>query len=291
MHEKPEKPEHLPAGPVSTAEPDAVDAFLARLRAEAGRPVYELSLRDWVAAAAAETSAGPSRVGWWRRKVGAPMAAWKRRLATAVASLVLVIGGMSGLAWAANGSVPGNALYGLDRALEHVGIGGGGTVERLAEVQGLIEAGDIPGGLSHAGELVAGEAEGSEEGGASASEALQAAASRVAEAGSEVSTNVHEHVAALLTYLSENVGQVDGRQVATLARQIGGNENPPGSGPPDGVPPADPPGPSDDVPVGRPEGVPPGPPGNVPPVEPGPPNGVPPEYPGPPRIPLPDPVP
>jgi hypothetical protein len=39
---------------------------------------------------------------------------------------------MSGVAVAANRAAPGDALYGIDRALEKIGIGAGGAQERLA---------------------------------------------------------------------------------------------------------------------------------------------------------------
>jgi len=277
MNGRPQDPERLPAGPAPVAEPDPLEVLLSRLRGEVGRSVDGASLRHWVAAAA-DAAGASGRPGWGRRRAGVPMI-WKRRLATALVSLVVVVGGMSGLAWAADGSAPGEALYGLDRVLEHVGIGNGGAVERLAEIRALIESGDIPAGLTYTGELVGDQAGDT----SNAAEALEAAAARVAEVGSEVSADVHDHVAALLTYLAENVGQVDGQEVATLARQIGGNDGSPGSGPPEGVPPADPPGPPDDVPVGPPDGVPPGPPDNVPPSHPGgPPVSIPPVEVGPP---------
>jgi hypothetical protein len=43
------------------------------------------------------------------------------------------------MAWAADGAVPGDWYYGLDRALESVGIGAGGAAERLQEVAALQE--------------------------------------------------------------------------------------------------------------------------------------------------------
>jgi hypothetical protein len=273
MQEKPEDLERLGADPAAVTEPDPLEALLALMRAEAGRPAAGPLVKEWAAAAAPRAAEASGRPGWGRRKAGIPIIVWKRRLATGLASAVLVVGGMTGLAWAANGSAPGEALYGLDRALEHVGIGNGGAPERLAEIRALFEAGDIPGGLSHAGEVVGAQEESPADEGANAAEALQAAAARVVEVGSEASAEVRQQVAALLTYLSENVGQVDGQQVAELARQIAGTGE--GTGPPDGVPPVEP-GP----PVSVPPVDPPGPPVSVPPVDTGPPSGVPPDHPG-----------
>ena len=288
MKQRSDEPEPLPARPATGPEPDRLEAFLTRLRAEADHPVAGPLVSEWAAAASAHAAEAAGRARWWQRKAGASQMIWKRRIATALSAVVLFVGGASGLAWAANGSAPGNALYGLDRALEHVGIGRGGAAERLAEIQELVETGDIPGGLSHAGESIGDQGVVGDPSGAA--EALEAAAARVAGQGSEVSAEVHAHVAELLTYLSENTGEVDGRQVADLAREIAGNDHPAGSGPPvsvppvesgppAGVPPADPPGP----PVSVPPANPPGPPTSVPPVHsPGPPVGVPPVEVGPP---------
>ena len=62
---------------------------------------------------------------------------WRARLrnrATAFATTVLMVGGMTGVAWAADGAAPGDLLYGIDRALEAVGIWAGGSAERLEEL-------------------------------------------------------------------------------------------------------------------------------------------------------------
>lgn len=62
---------------------------------------------------------------------------WRIRLrnrTTAIATSVLMVGGMTGVAWAADHAAPGDFLYGIDRALEVVGIGAGGAEERLAEL-------------------------------------------------------------------------------------------------------------------------------------------------------------
>jgi hypothetical protein len=41
--------------------------------------------------------------------------------------------GVTGMAWAADSAVPGDWNYGLDRALESIGIGAGGSTERFVE--------------------------------------------------------------------------------------------------------------------------------------------------------------
>ena len=50
-----------------------------------------------------------------------------------LASSLAVVLAFSGVAMAADGASPGDLLYGVDRALESVGIGAGGIDERLAE--------------------------------------------------------------------------------------------------------------------------------------------------------------
>ncbi len=166
--------------------------------------------------------------------------------AAAVATAALVtFGGLGGVALAANGAVPGDTLFGLDRALETVGIGNGGNAERLNEVKALVDQGRADSGLEHAARIV--------EGNTGAQAALLAAAERIRGLDQAAS---HEGVATLLTYLSENVGSVDGATVAELARAVRGND-----------------------PAGPPEAVPPGPPGAV---VPGPPGAV---IPGPPTHP------
>ena len=70
-----------------------------------------------------------------------------RRVAMAVAALFVLVTMSSGLAYAANGAGPGDLLYGLDLALETIGIGDGGTDERLAETPALVASEVEPSGL------------------------------------------------------------------------------------------------------------------------------------------------
>ncbi len=63
------------------------------------------------------------------------------RLVVVGATMALLIA-MSGIAFAADRAAPGDILYGLDRALERVGIGAGGTDERMAEFETLLRRGD-----------------------------------------------------------------------------------------------------------------------------------------------------
>ena len=150
----------------------------------------------------------------------------RHRVATVAAAITLVLGSGAGVAIAADGAAPGDALYGLDRALERIGLGGGGAAERLQEAADLARAGQLARGLEHAAEVVAVSHDG-EPGHVSdaASEALRAAAQRVstivAPNGGTTSEKVDTAVADVLTYLSDNVGDVDGRYVAELSQLIG----------------------------------------------------------------------
>lgn len=58
-----------------------------------------------------------------------------RRRATAAAATLVMLVSTTGMAWAADGAVPGDWYYGLDRALESIGIGAGGAAERLQELE------------------------------------------------------------------------------------------------------------------------------------------------------------
>lgn len=75
------------------------------------------------------------------------------RAAAAVAAFVLLIG-VSAVAFAAHVSIPGDALYGLDRALEAVGIGDGSVNERMVEADTLVADGNDVEAITLLGETV-----------------------------------------------------------------------------------------------------------------------------------------
>lgn len=94
-----------------------------------------------------------------------------RRMATIAASAALLVA-MSGVAMAADKAAPGDALYGIDRTLETIGIGDGGVDERLDEFDVLLERGNEEEAFEFLDEVIADspEAEASE-----ASQHLEAA--------------------------------------------------------------------------------------------------------------------
>lgn len=166
--------------------------------------------------------------GIWQ---GPLLVSLRRRVAAIAVAAAVFVGGMSGVAVAADHAKPGDALYGIDRALEAVGIGNGRTAERLVEVQALFDAGDISRGLQHAAEAVEIHAPDH----SAASDALSEAADRVLSGVSVHSAATRERVAELLSYLSDNANDLDDGKVADLAREIGRSEDrpvtPPSVGP------------------------------------------------------------
>lgn len=154
--------------------------------------------------------------------------ALKYKLATGMAAL-LMVSGMSGVAVASDGAAPGDALYGLDRALESIGINDGGAAERISEAQSLLDAGLIGEALEHAAEAFEGD-----ETGAEAVNALMDAAARVAENGNGADTL--NRVADMLVWMADAPRGPDfGKTVSNMANGINGN-TPDHAGPPAGLP-------------------------------------------------------
>ena len=177
------------------------------------------------------------------------------RLATAALALVLVIG-MTGVAAAADVSRPGDLLYGVDRALERIGINDGGLSERIAEADDLVASGSPSQALDHLADSVGTVSAG-------AADALEDAAEKVRAAGPSGTPShlVREDVASMLEWMarSDVSGKDFGQGVAERARNIGraspepaGDPGPPvdpnnqggnglgkgnGNGPPGGSPP------------------------------------------------------
>ena len=235
-----------------------------------------------IASAAVGTPAGIAAKTAHRARFRFLVTSLRRRAATVTVAATVFLGGTSGLAVAANGAMPGDALYGVDRALESVGIGAGGQQERLVEADALIVKGDVVAGLRHAAEAFDTPATDG-----STTQVLMEAADRVRAAGTASSSPTGERATALLAYLSENAGDIDGQHVAQLAVQIGRpddqpvmSDSPGRNGDPGSQAPSDPPGLTDREP-GPPDHVPSNPPGqDKEKKEPGQPEGVPADPPG-----------
>ena len=160
---------------------------------------------DGAAMARARLSDTPARLSTPRR-----LAFGLRRRVTAAATSLMMIVGMTGVAWAADSAVPGDWNYGLDRALESMGVGAGGAEERLQEL--AVVRGTETVSRDDSGSRA--ESENSEVG-------LDNAAATVAETprGSQRATDIGEAVSTLLTYLA-NPERVDGPTVSELAKQF-----------------------------------------------------------------------
>lgn len=251
--------------------PEASDETISRLAGEAAVVARETRPEQTAGSATSGTRTG---AGWRPRSL-------KRRLAT-LATAMLVFAGMSGIALAADESAPGDTLYGLDRALERIGVNDGGTAERIAETQRLTESGRIPDAMLHLADSVE-EAQDDELGGSA--EALRRAADSVQNDNSDPDSQaVRDAVAAMLAEIGsmegpELDGDTFGQSVAEMARAIhDGTEDAPddmesegtegaepapredtgppespgrGEGRPDDVGPPEDPGPRDDAGKGR----------------------------------------
>ena len=170
-----------------------------------------------------------------RRSVSSP---WRPRrrlsrvLAVPALAMIFLIG-TTGLAFASDSSAPGDALYGIDRALERVGIGTGGVQERIAEAEKLALEGDPEAALEHVGNAM------TETDNEEAGEALLETAERLRSNpnGSENANLVRDELADMLEWMAttSETGSAFGQGVADRARDLGrGNDDP---GPPDGVAP------------------------------------------------------
>jgi uncharacterized membrane protein YgcG len=147
------------------------------------------------------------------------------RLVTAALSAVLIVG-LAGVADAADAAAPGDPLYGLDRALEQVGINAGGLDERLDEAQALADDGNSAEALAHLAETL-------DTTSPNAADALEAAAERFG-AHDNPSQAVLEDVAAMLDWMAntQESGRDFGHGVAERAREIGaGHANTPAAKP------------------------------------------------------------
>lgn len=124
------------------------------------------------------------------------------RAAAALATFILLIG-VSAVAFAAHVSIPGDALYGLDRALEALGIGDGSITERLVEADTLVAGGDDLGAFALLGEIIERE---TDIGNDAAASIVQRHLEDVTMATSSDSVAALEKVERLRVFIEENKG-------------------------------------------------------------------------------------
>jgi hypothetical protein len=153
------------------------------------------------------------------------------KLAAIIVSVVVASGTLTGVAVAANNAAPGDVLYGLDCAMERVGVGDGGVQERLQEATKLVERGDFEQGLNQAAQAMQNQA-GLDANG-QANGALVAAAhsfqNSLQTANKGESDQMRAQAAEMLRWMSDTVGQGTaiksedfGQGVTTRAREIVG---------------------------------------------------------------------
>jgi hypothetical protein len=207
-------------------------AFMDLIRADGVSAPSETAVARVATQAArlARSTSGPSVVSDARLR-GRWVGSRFRPQIAAAATAVLLLGGTTGVAVAANSAVPGDPLYGIDRALEQIGIGAGHGQERLAEATVLLSDGQVRQALKQAAQALD-EATGAGDGFddlEAARAALVEAAERLPETslGDANELLIRDNVSTLLDYLRENLGKrvgADGNEfgqgVADLARGI-----------------------------------------------------------------------
>lgn len=259
--------------PADGGEFDALVPFVDALRAQAVPTPSDAAIDRFAAEAAAIARAGlMTRATVSNVRFLSSLPRLRPQLAAALATIVL-LAGMTGVAAAADGAAPGDALYAVDRALEKLGIGDRGADERLEEAAQLVADGDPERALEHAAETFDEAAAAGQDMAAvnEARDAIADATVRVLSSAEDGSAAiVQENVAILLRYIRENLGKdvgADGREfgqgVSELARNIatsdetGETDEPEGN---TGISPEDVGEEQRDP--GPPEGVPDGPGGN-----------------------------
>lgn len=204
-----------PADPELGVLSDAVDGIRRTYVTEMDDAhVVGLSGRLAAVAAAAPLDGGP--VGASR-----PSSSGTRRrgaIALALAGLGAVAFGGAAMA---DEAAPGDFLYGLDRALEVVGINNGGAQERLAEVQALLADDEVEQALDTSVEAVE-DMDGMDDDEAEELAGILHAAESVLNEGSEQSLERREQVAAMLTFMTQTelTGREFGQAVSQHARGI-----------------------------------------------------------------------
>ncbi|MGH8946760.1 MAG: hypothetical protein ACRDVL_11520 [Acidimicrobiia bacterium] len=174
------------------------------------------AVRENLAAAAAAEQPSPT-ASLARSPVKAPR--WKLipRFGVSLATFALLIG-MSGVAVAADAAAPGDTLHGIDLALEKIGIGAGGSEERIAEAKDLATAGLPVEALDHVSTAFGNEQ-------SEASKALKEASRRIKNKNTEtgLAMTEREEVAAILEWMAtaDLKGQDFGQGLAERAQELG----------------------------------------------------------------------
>jgi hypothetical protein len=188
--------------------------FVTAMKTMGEVSIADLVITDHASVAASMIAARSTSTTDGERYPGRLFFGLQRRLAAALTSLMMLTG-LTGVAWAANGAVPGDWNYGIDRALESMGIGAGGARERLEEAMALNETGHTVQALESAAEVL------SIEQFKDVGVGLHHAAEAVAKLGrgSDNATQARSRVSQILDYL-ETHDEIDGKVVSEMAREI-----------------------------------------------------------------------
>lgn len=153
------------------------------------------------------------------------------KIAAVVASAVVAAGGLTGLGFAADDAVPGDTLYGLDCAMERIGLGDGGVQERVREAEKLVRQGEVEKGLNHAAEALRNQAGLDKDGEANGAlvQAANSVQNAIQTANQGESDQIRARVAEMLQWMSQTMAQDRageegdfGQGVAERARVIAG---------------------------------------------------------------------
>lgn len=250
-----------------------VAEFLLQLQSLGETPLDSAVVTRHVAMLADEAVPFPVVDPVTQGSTGPLLRRWRTALATLMSGFVLnaLIGVAAfaavgtGAVVAADGASPGDVLYGLDRALERVGINDGHAEERMEEAMALVDRGEHSRALEAVEEAIGSLVDDSAN--ASALEALQNASDQIATvrstelSGFQDTQMFRDQVARLLGIIATEVedGTVNnGVRIAQAAREFSttaqGFAESRGRGPDGGVPPGSetPPGGKPDTP-GRPD--------------------------------------
>jgi len=191
----------------------ALAPVVASLKATAANRGVAASEAQIFGAQLASTAAAPASAP---AATSAARSPWVRRVSLAGIGALVLGAGVAGAA-AADESAPGDPLYGLDRALEHAGIGNGGFPERVDEAQKLADEGETDEAVEHLAESL------KSEGDSSSAQSLLDAAAQIRTNGSAQSADVHTAVADMLEWMAttELTGKDFGQGVAEHAHLIG----------------------------------------------------------------------
>jgi hypothetical protein len=206
----------------------SLDGFVRALRSLRPEQQPDDRVSQLVARAASLAGAGESSPASLRL-APRPRRRFSFRLAPVAAALSgLLVMGMTSVAVAADGAAPGDILYGIDRALENLGVGDGGIDERITEAGELMTHGAPVDALIHLDEsLVDDEDQVTEEVTARVQIHLDLAGTMINPDAADVQATVASIRAFIEAHRGHGVG-VDGREFGEgVAENAKGNDQHP----------------------------------------------------------------